>query len=524
MVVPERDSRGACSRSVFFAHPLSPTVHGYAKVSRVDDATGKPLEEAGFVPLNHLVFCEASNEEQALRTPAQVLWPFGDSNRAFLTAAKGDSVLVLRRDCGFEGWSECCAAHRRGLFPSAFLALPPESDTYAGLSQLLVGDPALELVRVLGSVVKPTMADKAGRALLDAFAASGQETRLVRACVESEVAFAQTEGTLFRRNSINSVVLGEYARSLGAEYLRLVVQPTLDKVGFGRESYEVDPAKLGPTETVRGGAANVVARCDELLERLVATAPQMPPQIAHICWTLSQAVSEKMPNARYIAVGGFVMLRFVCPVIAANMAGMAPVPPERRRGLVLISKAIINLVNDVEFGKKEAFMAVLEEPLRQSGMAKLRTFFDEACRVGAGWQAPSLAAGAAVSAGDAKSLAAAQGLLEDAALQSDVARASPALHGRLLRALAQCPPRAPSRSQSEYAELDKQFPQFDGDKAALWKEMVALNKARDQEAVLQRLLAVVASKAEKKKVAGELAQAADEARRLEQLVAAMVKK
>jgi hypothetical protein len=56
---------------------------------------------------------------------------------------------------------------------------------------------------------------------------------------------------------------------------------------------------------------------------------------------------------------------FVTPeiVLAAGIPGAASVPVERRRGLVLISKAMINLVNDVEFGKKEPFMAVLEEVL-----------------------------------------------------------------------------------------------------------------------------------------------------------------
>lgn len=59
---------------------------------------------------------------------------------------------------------------------------------------------------------------------------SHDEMRLLHMCVESEVAFTTTEGTLFRRNSINSTVLGEYGRRVGAEYLRLMAQPTMDKV------------------------------------------------------------------------------------------------------------------------------------------------------------------------------------------------------------------------------------------------------------------------------------------------------
>lgn len=83
-------------------------------------------------------------------------------------------------------------------------------------------------------------------------------------------------------------------------------------------------------------------------------------------------------------------------VLATGIGGLLPVPVDRRRGLVLISKAMINLVNDVEFGKKvrlhfnvsccwifisflfqESFMSVLEEPLRKPGVAKLQSFFDK---------------------------------------------------------------------------------------------------------------------------------------------------
>jgi hypothetical protein len=84
-------------------------------------------------------------------------------------------------------------------------------------------------------------------------------------------------------------------------------------VGFGHEGYELDASKLTGTETVKGNAANVVARCEELLARLINTTEHLPSELAHVCWLLSQAVGEKMPKARYVAIGGFIMLRFILP-------------------------------------------------------------------------------------------------------------------------------------------------------------------------------------------------------------------
>ncbi len=99
----------------------------------------------------------------------------------------------------------------------------------------------------------------------------------------------------------------------------------------------------------------------------------------------------------------------------------------------------------------------------------------------------------------------------------------------LLIVSKECPPppasssAAPSRATEETGgEVERLYPKFAGDRAALGRELTALKKARDQEAALQLLVPVVTGKAEKKKVAAELAQASEEVRRLEQAVNAMV--
>lgn len=85
------------------------------------------------------------------------------------------------------------------------------------------------------------------------------------------------------------------------------------KVGLGTEGYEIDPTKLSGTETVKGNAANVIARVEELLSRLVASVDKLPREIAHVCWLLSENVCAKMPAAKYVGIGGFLMLRFILP-------------------------------------------------------------------------------------------------------------------------------------------------------------------------------------------------------------------
>jgi hypothetical protein len=82
-----------------------------------------------------------------------------------------------------------------------------------------------------------------------------------------------------------------------------------------------------------------------------------------ICHFLAQAAHEKFPDAdRRVAVGGFIFLRFFCPaVIAPDAHNLVKTIQSKdiRRGLVLVTKIIQNLANNVVFGGKEAFMVEL---------------------------------------------------------------------------------------------------------------------------------------------------------------------
>lgn len=82
-----------------------------------------------------------------------------------------------------------------------------------------------------------------------------------------------------------------------------------------------------------------------------------------------------MPEARNTAIGGFLMLRFFLPALASpENAGLEGPPADRRRGLMIVSKVLINLSNEVEMGKKEAFMAPLD-PLLAGSRQKLAKFY-----------------------------------------------------------------------------------------------------------------------------------------------------
>lgn len=86
--------------------------------------------------------------------------------------------------------------------------------------------------------------------------------------------------------------------------------------------------------------------------------------ISYYIW---EAVEDRYPDSRHSAVGSFIFLRFFCPAIVAPDNIELDIPAEirdLRRGLLLITKVIQNLANNVTFGNKEPHMKVLNEFLR----------------------------------------------------------------------------------------------------------------------------------------------------------------
>lgn len=119
---------------------------------------------------------------------------------------------------------------------------------------------------------------------------------------------------------------------------------------------------------------------------------------------IKRCVDERFPEAVNTTIGGFIFLRFFCPAVSSPEAygivdGMSHVrwhdasytcccvdsywftillePPSAsaRRLLILITKVLQNLSNDVEFGSKEPYMTKMNDFI-QSNRVKLTQFYE----------------------------------------------------------------------------------------------------------------------------------------------------
>lgn len=87
------------------------------------------------------------------------------------------------------------------------------------------------------------------------------------------------------------------------------------------------------------------------------------------CHHLWEVTQDRFPDSRHSVIGSFLFLRFFCPAIVAPEGidlDVSPDTKEVRRALLLITKVIQNLANNVVFGNKEPHMKVLNPFLSEN--------------------------------------------------------------------------------------------------------------------------------------------------------------
>jgi len=117
----------------------------------------------------------------------------------------------------------------------------------------------------------------------------------------------------------------------------------------------------------------------KILKQILASIEKCPNQFRQLFGHIKKVVGERFPENDNITIGGFIFLRFFCPAISSPEAyGIVEEPPNpsSRRLLILITKVLQNLSNDVEFGSKEPYMTKLNDFVH-ANRAKLIQFYDK---------------------------------------------------------------------------------------------------------------------------------------------------
>ena len=239
-----------------------------------------------------------------------------------------------------------------------------EKNKYDKLADLLL-EPELRLLSAISDSCQITEADELSQVLVRFYHYRDRVMLLLRAAIREETYKTDTASTLFRRNSLATKLIVHFSREMGKQYIKDTIGSILRTLLAVKDSFEVDPAKLGiedEEEAKKVSATNlerVRLLSQQFLDAIVDSLPNCPQPLCDICRFLTDVVGEKFPGKEHMAVCGFIFLRFFCPaVVAPEGFGLVTgtFSPSARRALLLATKSLQNLANKVYFGAKEPFM------------------------------------------------------------------------------------------------------------------------------------------------------------------------
>lgn len=181
--------------------------------------------------------------------------------------------------------------------------------------------------------------------------------------------------TLFRGNCVASKIMSHCFRTFGTKYLKELLEPHIPSPQLNI-SYEIDSTKLEEDGDIETNQTNLLKLTKEILDSILSSASDFPPQLNLMCICLRKVLCKKYSNSdTYLkAVGTVIFLRFINPAIVSPYeSGIVdrPLPPRITRGLMLVSKILQNIANNVEFAKEEHMLPINDfvrahfEPMRQ---------------------------------------------------------------------------------------------------------------------------------------------------------------
>jgi neurofibromin 1 len=143
---------------------------------------------------------------------------------------------------------------------------------------------------------------------------------------------------------------------------------------------EVDPSKMeeGQESSSAVNKYKLLLTSQKLFQLFLDSKQNMPAPIRAVLNHAWNALEEKFSASRFKALSGFLFLRFLSPAITApSVYGISKVPPSTsvQRTLILLSKVLQSLANEVPFGSKELHMANLNDFIVQN-QGNLRSYLN----------------------------------------------------------------------------------------------------------------------------------------------------
>jgi len=249
-------------------------------------------------------------------------------------------------------------------------------DQLINLVTLISDKGELSIAMALASVVVSSQMDELARVFVTLFDAKRLLSPLFYNIFYKEVELSDSMQTLFRGNSLGCKIMSFSFRIYGNSYLKSLLEPLLiqllDKPIL---SYEVDQARLDKNEDIEENRKNLLTLTKKVFDAIIGSLDQFPVQLKLMCRYLHKVLLKRYSNVSQTSasqsihvIGTVLFLRFINPVIVSPYeTGIIDKQPnsKTKRGLMLMSKILQNIANNVEFSK-EQHMLYFNDFLREN--------------------------------------------------------------------------------------------------------------------------------------------------------------
>ncbi|GAM17779.1 hypothetical protein SAMD00019534_009540 [Acytostelium subglobosum LB1] len=188
---------------------------------------------------------------------------------------------------------------------------------------------------------------------------------VLKKVIQQEVVSTENVNSLLRRNSMATKMLGAFTKHIGRPYLKLALYPVINNLINQKESMEIDPTRLSPTDDAAVNTTRLINLTKQFLKAIQESLVQLPLALREISAHIAKVVSETFPGNEKMAIGaigGIMFLRFICPAILNpdfyGIVSTGALTQDTRRSLTLCVKLLQNMANG-QLGVRESFMSSL---------------------------------------------------------------------------------------------------------------------------------------------------------------------
>ncbi|ELP92403.1 ras GTPase-activating protein, putative, partial [Entamoeba invadens IP1] len=227
----------------------------------------------------------------------------------------------------------------------------------------------LEIARIFGESLPIGSQDLFSSIICEVFSEFHVIDDFIELLLKEEFQTNVLTATLFRTNSLCTKVQTAYARKECQGFMMTVFQPIIQKIINLPYALELDPLKLQSSkpgitdDQMKSEIESNLKRLEELCDEVIATLRRHLRSTPQALCTICRQIRESCflyhtddPDIALSLVGGFVFLRLFCPAMAApegmNLSGTSLVPPTARRTLILLTKILQNIANNVRETKE----------------------------------------------------------------------------------------------------------------------------------------------------------------------------